>query len=473
MKYSLTTLLLALCGVASAQCIVLRVGLNECATCRTTMAYCNPSDTRLPAYAVFPNSRKADSADLEYAARFGAYGVHLIFNDRWFARLNNGGLPTMIAGLDRNGEVVFKGDLRQFPEQEFKQFVEANQPDTNAHPYEIVIERDSFNYRMDLELGVLRINNRYTGMQINAVRSSELALSEIANRLKEPERANLKEHGTEVSNLSSAYVGRYVSFSITPSGYIALLYQYSVPSLTLPKQQILDKHCYVMLDRLGNRKAVLPIYYPETLVFYDPFALHCDTVSYHYTWELAEGKSGVTPGKDIHYIAKFIRKEDSFVFDRILPISRPRIYSDKYGFNNLNSFYGEYNFAWSYLDDVITDVQSLRTTSTLKDAGLQPQIRKGVSRGGADEYFHAQPLRTNLRKKRIYAGLKADSVTALNVYDLDLKLLHTSRIATAFIPGATLSWLNLHPDANLMEMHLTTATPHTYWLPLDLFTGGE
>ncbi|HEY1031152.1 MAG TPA: hypothetical protein VGD89_05230 [Flavipsychrobacter sp.] len=475
MKYFfLITLLCVTVFSCFSQCILLKVDLNDCITCRSGMLKLQPALTGLPVYAVFPKNARLDSADIDFAGRFTTSKIKMKFNDVWFKKLACKQGRTCAFGLDKFGNVVFESPVDKLDSNALENYLSSNKASDEEPDGALFAFKDSLQFKFNDALARLVVSNRYTNKILYTIKSSTLDLSLISNSLSGVEKEKFLKYGTRINKEMTAYISRFKSFRLVNDSTIMMcLSYYNTPDSI--SSNITDEYALIEYSMSGKLRNVIPLDMPDNIIIYSPSFIFNDKNTYFPFWKLdANHDAEPDDWNAVQYIGRFSMKDKKYIWDNPLPQKIPHFYSLRKTYNYLALTYCDYPYIISYLGNELTNLQTGKTIEIVPGAPLFKSI--DLSRGGDSfdpnkERFHCYGAAIDAKKDEVIAVYKLDNSLEVNRYNKELKLISNNNISYDFIPGAKFIWVSIYPKINSIELRtkLKDEEFRLYYLPLDLF----
>lgn len=430
--------------------------------------------TGLPAYVVFPESARADSADLDFVGRFSVSKIQMQFNDNWFQKVNCKQGRSCAFGLNQYGSVVFETQIDKIDSIALHNYIRQNQPSDEVPDGSLFAYTDSLQFKFEDRLGRLVVSNRYKEKVLYKIKSSSFDLSLISNQLSGIKKEKFLKYGIQINKEMTAFICRFVSFRIKDDSTILLcLLYHNTPDSISPN--ITDDYAFIEYSMDGNVRNVKLADIPIDIVVYSPSFISDSGNIYVTFWRLNSHQENEPDNWDTaRYIARFTAKGERYVLDSIMPQKIPWYYAQRKTYNYLSLAYSSYPYITSYLGNEITDLLTGKTIEIIPNEVFRKKIdfsKDGGSFDQALENFHCYGINVDKKKDEIISIFKSYNVLNIGRYDKNLNKISYTTIKYDFFSEASFIWASIYPEINLIEMRIKVKNSEfrQYYLPLDLF----
>ena len=366
-----------------AQCVLLKVDFNDCALCTASSAVFIPSRTGLPVYVVYPNSSRADSADLDYAGKFSRNHIQMLFNDYWNEKLNCTHGLSCVFGLNRYGDIVYTSSLKTLVQAEVDTFLARNK----AEPPIGEIYNGALQYSHN-NLGVIKILNTANGEVVKTIRTSELDLQLLANKMAKNEKRCFEKYGAIINKEITPFLAKFIEIRLDKKGdlYVLLSYHNTPDSISV---NITDESCILHYDAKGNYKDVYLIEKQKR------FFIKCSgflPVSDDTLCLITEDRAKATD-RTANFLSRFVKKDGRYTFAGYIPLPLPYIYRYKYGVNYLTAGNSYSPLVVTTFSNTIYNINSRKTVCIIDSATYM---------AGIDTATHFDPAKSIMTNEKLH-----------------------------------------------------------------------
>ncbi len=454
---------------ASAQCLLVNINFNDCSTCRGAINAFNPDATGIPCYAIFPESSKPDSAEIEYNGKFQQYNIALIFNSVWTKKIHCEGNTSCVVGLDDKGKVVFQVPLTAKNDTAVKNFI-TKYAEKSGGNHEIKITSGA-KYEFNSRLGKMAVSNAATDDLLYTINSSSVSLKSISEKLEGKEKLQLDKYGEYINHKMNGFDAKFFSFRIQ-NERLFMLFKYSSTPDSI-SENINDKYAMFVYDKSGKLQDVLPISMPDNIVFYEfNFMLAPDDNLYLYAYDLDSSIDAIKLTQKRKYITKLPLKNGSYFYEGWLDVDMPAIHKNKYNYNQLTAGYSEYPFLVNNLDNTITNLITKKSFNVINDS-----LYKSISSNKITDYsmnserFRVLHLDKFATERTYYLTYKLNEEFYLLKFNENFTSTNTINLTSPFSSIKNISSISVHPNVNLISVRFGKNEDDLkeVILPLDLF----
>lgn len=317
---------------SQAQCFVLKVNITDCALCSASSSAFNPQQTGLPAFVIYPTSRREDSTDINYAGKFSEHNIKMLFNDNWNEKLTCDNSLSCVFGLNKDGKIVYTSSLKSLSTAQLDTFLLSNKAEQSVK----TVRHDSLLYTQN-NLGVIKIHDVANDHLVYTIRVADFDLQLLANKMSGVEKQRFEKYGTIINKKTSAFLAQFTDIQFSNNGdlFVKLLYHTTYDSLT---SNIVDEHAIVHYNAIGNYKDVYLIEKSKAFIFKDRnFLLANEDTFYAIVEDVSKRIVHEKPESKINFIGRFIKNKGMYRFNSYVPYNLPYIQQLKFEYNYLSS----------------------------------------------------------------------------------------------------------------------------------------
>ncbi len=457
-----------------AQCFVLKANMRDCALCVVGISSFNPVKTGLPAFAIFNESNREDSADIEYAGKFSERGIKLLFNDNWNDKLNCDNSLSCVFGLNKEGKAVYKSSLKSIDSAQLSTFLSNNAAEKSAHSK----QRDSFLYTNN-DFGTIKILNAVDKQLINTISFADFDLQLLANKMHGVEKQRFEKYGTIINKRTSALLGKFQNFRVDNMGnlYVKILFHNTMDSLTA---NITDEHAIAHYDARGNYKDVYLIEVPETVSFHDyDFLQANEDTLYALTYDRTKHREPEKPMSEINFIGRYVKNSGNYRFSGFVQFKMPYIYQLKFGYSYLGSGISTYPLFVSKFSNSVYNIETNKSVLIIDSAqyiaGIDTSSFNPEKSIETHEKLDVRGIKPVYDKSDLYAmPYLYDGRLYINYYTANLEKKHTYHWGEATIGGKPIVSAAIKDGQDVFSV--IYADKHKTWksvaIPMSLFYPG-